>query len=84
MAIARAFASRPAVIFADEPTGNLDSETADEIMQLIVQLNRQNGHTFVLVTHAREVAACAGRIVRMRDGEIVEVVDNAHASAGPA
>jgi ABC-type lipoprotein export system ATPase subunit len=73
VAIARALAPEPAVIFADEPTGNLDTDSAEEIMHLIVRLNRDNAQTFVLVTHAREVAACAGRIVRMRDGEIVEV-----------
>ena len=71
VAIARALAPEPAVIFADEPTGNLDSDSAEEVMQLIDRLNRDNGQTFVLVTHAREVAVHAGRIVRMRDGEIV-------------
>jgi putative ABC transport system ATP-binding protein len=71
VAIARALASEPAVIFADEPTGNLDSDSAEEVMQLIDRLNCENGQTFVLVTHAREVAAHARRIIRMRDGEIV-------------
>ncbi len=71
VAIARALATEPAVIFADEPTGNLDSDSAEEVMQLIDRLNVENGQTFVLVTHAREVAAHAGRIVRMRDGEII-------------
>ena len=75
VAIARALAPEPAVIFADEPTGNLDSDSADEVMQLIVRLNQDNGQTFVLVTHAREVAARAGRTIRMRDGEIVVVVE---------
>jgi putative ABC transport system ATP-binding protein len=70
VAIARALATEPAVIFADEPTGNLDSDSAEELMQLIDRLNRENDQTFVLVTHAREVAAHAGRVVRMRDGEI--------------
>jgi ABC-type lipoprotein export system ATPase subunit len=70
VAVARALATEPAVIFADEPTGNLDSDSAEEVMQLIDRLNRENGQTFVLVTHAREVAAHARRIVRMRDGEI--------------
>jgi putative ABC transport system ATP-binding protein len=70
VAIARALATEPAVIFADEPTGNLDSDSAEDVMQLIDRLNRDNAQTFVLVTHAREVAAHAGRIVRMRDGEI--------------
>ena len=73
VAVARAVAPEPAVIFADEPTGNLDSDSADEVMQLIARLNRDNGLTFVLVTHARDVAARAGRIVRMRDGEIIAV-----------
>jgi len=71
VAIARALAPEPAVIFADEPTGNLDSDSAEEVMQLIDRLNRDNAQTFVLVTHAREVAVHARRIVRMRDGEIV-------------
>jgi putative ABC transport system ATP-binding protein len=73
VAIARALSTQPAVIFADEPTGNLDSDSAEDIMQLIDRLNRENGRTFVLVTHAREVAAHAGRTVHMRDGEIIAV-----------
>jgi putative ABC transport system ATP-binding protein len=73
VALARALAAEPAVIFADEPTGNLDSEAAEDVMQLIEQLNAENGQTFVLVTHAREVAERAARIIRMRDGEIVAV-----------
>jgi putative ABC transport system ATP-binding protein len=72
VAIARALSTEPAVIFADEPTGNLDSDSAEEIMQLIDRLNRENAQTFVLVTHAREVAAHARRLIRMRDGEIVD------------
>src|SRR5690348_2163551 len=71
VAVARALATEPAVIFADEPTGNLDSDSAEEVMMLIDRLNADNGQTFVLVTHAREVAAHARRIVRMRDGEII-------------
>jgi len=82
VAIARALAPEPAVIFADEPTGNLDTDSADEIMQLIVQLNRDNAQTFVLVTHAREVAAVAHRIVRMRDGEIEGVLLHPERSEG--
>ena len=72
VAIARALSTEPAVIFADEPTGNLDSDSAEEVMQLIDRLNRENAQTFVLVTHAREVAAHARRLIRMRDGEIVD------------
>jgi putative ABC transport system ATP-binding protein len=71
VAIARALAPEPAVIFADEPTGNLDSDSADELMHLILRLNADNAQTFVLVTHAREVAACAHRVIRMHDGTIV-------------
>jgi putative ABC transport system ATP-binding protein len=71
VAIARALATEPAVIFADEPTGNLDSDSADEVMHLIDRLNADNAQTFVMVTHAREVAAHAHRLIRMRDGEIV-------------
>jgi putative ABC transport system ATP-binding protein len=70
VAVARALGTEPAVIFADEPTGNLDSESAEEVMQLIDRLNHENGQTFVLVTHARDVAAHARRIIRMRDGQI--------------
>jgi putative ABC transport system ATP-binding protein len=73
VALARALSTEPAVIFADEPTGNLDSDSAEDVMRLIGDLNQQNGQTFVLVTHAREVAGRAGRIVRMRDGEIVTI-----------
>jgi putative ABC transport system ATP-binding protein len=80
VAIARALATEPAVIFADEPTGNLDSDSAEDVMALIDRLNHENQQTFVLVTHAREVAAHAGRIVRMRDGEIVS--DETPARAG--
>jgi putative ABC transport system ATP-binding protein len=72
VAIARALAPEPAVIWADEPTGNLDTESAEEIMQLVERLNRENGQTFVLVTHAADVAGRAHRVIRMRDGEIVQ------------
>ena len=68
--IARALATRPEIVWADEPTGALDSETSAGIMQLMVDLNRQNAQTFVWVTHAEEVGALAGRLIRMRDGRI--------------
>jgi ABC-type lipoprotein export system ATPase subunit len=83
VAIARALSTEPAVIFADEPTGNLDSDSAEEVMQLIDRLNVENGQTFVLVTHAREVAAHARRIVRMRDGEIVDDVPSPGSRSSP-
>jgi putative ABC transport system ATP-binding protein len=69
--VARALVNNPAIIWADEPTGDLDSETAGEIMDLLCQLNRENQQTFVLVTHAREVGERAGRIIQMRDGHII-------------
>ena len=70
VAIARALVNDPAVVWADEPTGNLDSESAAEILDLLARLNRENGQTFVLVTHDLRVAERAGRILRMRDGQI--------------
>jgi putative ABC transport system ATP-binding protein len=66
--IARALVNRPALVWADEPTGDLDSETASEIMDVLVELNRQQGLTFILVTHDRGVGERCGRIIRMRDG----------------
>jgi putative ABC transport system ATP-binding protein len=70
--IARALVNRPAIIWADEPTGDLDSETADEVMSLMERLNRENNQTFVMVTHAPRVADWADRIIRMRDGLVVD------------
>ncbi len=70
--IARALVNQPAIIWADEPTGDLDSETTGEIMDLLCKLNKDNQQTFVLVTHSDEVAKRADRIVRMRDGLVVD------------
>jgi ABC-type lipoprotein export system ATPase subunit len=72
VAIARALINRPAIIWADEPTGDLDSETAEEVMALLRRLNEENGQTFVLVTHSHEVARYANRVIRMRDGQIID------------
>ena len=70
--IARALVNQPAIVWADEPTGDLDSETAGGIIDLMCELNQKNGQSFVLVTHSIEVGSRAHRIVRMRDGEIVD------------
>ena len=69
--IARALATRPAIVWADEPTGALDTETSAGIMELMVRLNRENDQTFVWVTHSEEVGALAQRLIRMRDGVVV-------------
>ncbi len=69
--IARALANDPAIVWADEPTGNLDSESANDIMDLLCYFHREHGQTLVLVTHALEVGQRADRIVHMRDGNIV-------------
>ncbi len=73
--IARALTNSPTIVWADEPTGNLDSETALEIMDLLSHLNKENGQTFVVVTHAIEVGNRANKIITMRDGHIVETVE---------
>jgi putative ABC transport system ATP-binding protein len=70
VAIARAIATEPAVLLADEPTGNLDSKTSREIMDLLTVLNRERGITVVMVTHEPDMAGYAGRIIRFVDGRI--------------
>lgn len=75
VAVARAIASKPELILADEPTANLDSKTSDELMQLFVELNEVHGTTFVLATHDQRVMSYAKRLVRMLDGKIVEDIE---------
>jgi ABC-type lipoprotein export system ATPase subunit len=70
VSIARALANEPALVWGDEPTGSLDSETSAEVMDLLCRLNREKGQTFVLVTHDSTVAARADRIIHMRSGAI--------------
>jgi putative ABC transport system ATP-binding protein len=70
VAVARAFACRPAVLLADEPTGNLDSSTGRQVIDLLLSLNRDHGSTLVLVTHDVALAAHAERIISLRDGRI--------------
>jgi putative ABC transport system ATP-binding protein len=71
VAIARAFVTRPAVLFADEPTGNLDSQTGERIMGLLFELNRATNTTLVVVTHDQSIAQRCGRIIRIDAGRIV-------------
>ena len=72
VAIARAFVNRPRVLFADEPTGNLDGATGTRIVELLEQLNREDGTTIVLVTHDPSLAARLGRSIRLADGVVIE------------
>jgi len=80
--IARALASRPAIVWADEPTGNLDTQMAAQVVDLLHELNRADGQTVVLVTHDAAIGESAGRLVRMRDGRLVED-ERLHPPGGP-
>jgi len=72
VAIARALVTRPTVLLADEPTGNLDSEASDRVMDLVGRLHRDTGQAIVLITHNRQVADRADRLIRMHDGRFVD------------
>ena len=71
VAIARALICRPAIVLADEPTGNLDTKSSDAALSMLVRFNRELGQTTLMITHNPEAASIAGRILHMRDGEIV-------------
>ena len=79
VAIARALVNRPRLLFADEPTGNLDSHTSEEVLRMFQDLNRDEGITVILVTHDPSIASHARRIIRIRDG----VIENEAAASSP-
>ena len=71
VAVARALMNNPKVIFADEPSGNLDTENAEELHNLFLELRKDFGQTFLIVTHNEDLAAMADRVIKMKDGEII-------------
>lgn len=73
VAIARAIINEPKIVLADEPTGNLDTENSETVLQMLSRLNKELGQTIVMITHNPEAALCANRVVHMRDGVIVDL-----------
>ena len=84
VAIARALITRPAIVLADEPTGNLDTKNSDAVLKMLVRSNRELGQTTLMITHNPEAASIAGRILHMRDGEIVKIEVGAGRFGSPA
>lgn len=74
VAIARALVTRPEIVFADEPTGNLDTKTSDEVVALLKMTAKKYGQTIVMITHDEEIAQVADRILRIEDGKVVEFI----------
>jgi len=85
VALARAFINRPDVLFADEPTGNLDSDTGEHVVELLFRLNKDAGTTLVLVTHDLDLANQTDRVIRLRGGKVIsDVPGTASSQAGPS
>ncbi|MFH9728492.1 ABC transporter ATP-binding protein [Streptomyces sp. NPDC017254] len=82
--IARALAGRPAIVWADEPTGNLDSAMADQVMDLLCELNQDESQTIVLVTHDSAIGARVPRLIRMHDGQLVDDVRQTVTARAPS
>ena len=82
VAIARAMIARPAIVLADEPTGNLDTKNSDAVLNMLLRSNRELGQTILMITHNPEAASAAGRILHMRDGEFVHEEKGSHAQSG--
>jgi len=74
--IARAFVGQPQIVFADEPTGNLDSKTREDVMRLMINISKRSGRTLVMVTHDIDLARYADRIINISDGKIVKITEN--------
>lgn len=82
VSIARAFVDNPRIIFADEPTGNLDTRTTFEIMDLITGMARESNQTLIIVTHDTEISGYANRVVYLRDGTVEKIIENKHLIKG--
>jgi putative ABC transport system ATP-binding protein len=81
VSLARAFSNEPRILFADEPTGNLDAETSDKVVKLIFDLNHEAGTTLILVTHNPELAVMTNRIIRLKGGQVIsDEIPGAHSS----
>jgi ABC-type lipoprotein export system ATPase subunit len=83
VAIARALINRPSLVFADEPTGNLDSHTSEDVLAMFQHLNEEDGITIILVTHDANVARHARRIIQIHDGVLVDDVSSSPAKPAP-